>query len=227
MTLGREVPEKVQQALDDWAPFPVEKQPRPLVLLDPKVKASGFPDGETKRAFFDRAIEAGPGFPRRVFEAFGSSDWSGSSTHLVLTNAELEEFPFKTDRGTRRLPAWRVEAAGVQQPIWVLDPVVEDSIWEPVGVTMVGLATAVTGTDGCTITMAFVGSPAEHADYPDARVYEQGAAVAVLPIGVSKIPPEQPRHAIGARREVTVVLPEPLGGRVLLDASCHPVTVER
>src|SRR5277367_966756 len=114
MTLGREIPEKVQRALDQWAPFPVEKQPRPLVLLDPKVKASGFPDGDTKRAFFDRAIEAGPGFPRRVFEAFGSTGRNSSSTHLVLTNAELQEFRFKTDRGTRSLPAWRVEAAGVQ-----------------------------------------------------------------------------------------------------------------
>jgi hypothetical protein len=228
MTLGHEIPEKVQQALDEWAPFPVDRQPRPLVLLAAKVRALGFPDGATKRAFVDRAFEGAPGFPPRVLEAMakGSIHRSSSSTNVVLTSAKLEECEFKTDRGPRALPAWRVEAAGIQQPIWVLDPAVEHTIWEPVGGSMVGLSTATTRADGRTITMAFVGGPAEHTDYPDARVYERGAAVAVLPIGLSKIPPEQPRHAIGAQRRVTVVLTQPLGGRVLLDGGGHPVVVE-
>ena len=125
------------------------------------------------------------------------------------------------------LPAWRVEAAGIAQPIWVLDPALEPLIWEPsIGGDVVGLMSAVTRDEGRTVTMAFIGSPAEHADYPSTRVYEQGGAVAVLPIGVSKLPSEQPRRAIGARREVTFVLAQPLGGRVLLDGGGHPVTVE-
>jgi hypothetical protein len=223
MSLGHEVPDRIKQVLDQWAPFPVDEEPRPLVLLASRVRALGFPDGETKRAFIDRAFEAQPGFPSHVFEAMVSSDRDISGTILLLSSATLEDFEFATDRGRRLLPAWRVRAEGIREPIWVLDPAIEDSIWEPMDSSIAGLAeawhggTATTGRDGCTITMSFIGSPAEQADYPDARVFQEGGAVAILPIGLSRLRPEQPRHMIGARREVTVVLSQPLGARVLLD----------
>jgi len=230
MTLGHTVPDRIRQALDLWGSFPVAQEPRPLVLLGERVRPLAFPDGTTKQAFLNGAITAESGFPRQVFEAMRLSGRRSSETVLIMTDATLEEFEFTTDRGRRFLPAWRVRAKGIHEPIWVLDPAIEGSIWEPMDQGMAHLyhggSTASTGRDGCTITMAFVGSPAKYADYPEAQVFQKSGAIAIQPVIVDKIPPGQPRPAIGARREVTVILSEPLGAKVLLDPWGAPVVVE-
>jgi hypothetical protein len=230
MTLGERGSDTIRQALEIWGSFPVAQEPRPLVLLSERVRPLGFPDGTTKEAFLNGAIEAESGFPRQVLEAMRLSGRRSSEAVLIMSDATLEEFEFKTDRGQRLLPAWRVRAQGIHEPIWVLDPAIEGLIWKPTDKSMAHLyhggSSASTGGDNCTITMAFVGSPVEYADYPDAHVYETSGAVAIEPVVVDKLAPGQARLAIGARREVTVVLSEPLGAKVLLDQQGSPVVVE-
>jgi hypothetical protein len=72
--------------------------------------------------------------------------------------------------------------------------------------------------------MRFSGTPRQYADYPDAKVIEDGAAVVLLPVPVDTGPPG-PRRAIAERREVTVTLNRSLGPRVLLDGTGSPVMV--
>jgi hypothetical protein len=232
MASGDQVPDRIARALDLWASFPIDVEPRPLVLLGSRVRARGFPDSTAKQAFINGVIEAEPGFPPPVLAAVGRPRRGRSGTGLLLTDATREECEFATDRGRRLLPAWRVRARGVREPIWVLDPAIEDSIWEPTDTSMAHRpeapfdSKATREGDDRTITMAFAGSPERDADYPDARVFQNVGAVAILPIVVSKIPPGQPRPACGATREVTVVLSEPLGARVLLNPWGAPVMVE-
>ena len=224
------VPDPIRRALDLWGSFPVREEPRRLVLLGERVRSLGFPSGEAKQAFLNGAIEAVPGFPPQVLEAMRLPARRHVGITLVMTDASLEEYEFATDRGRRSLPAWRVRARGVDQPIWVLDPAIEASIWLPSGQSTPYLppngGTATTGDDGRTITMTFVGGPEQYVDYPDALVLENLGAVAILPISVSKVPDGQAIPAIGASREVTAVLSEPLGARVLLGPMGSLVMVE-
>src|SRR5690242_15601804 len=39
-----------RRAIEAWAGFPAEQQPRPLILLDPAARSGAFPDGATKLA---------------------------------------------------------------------------------------------------------------------------------------------------------------------------------
>ncbi|WP_051451145.1 hypothetical protein [Actinospica robiniae] len=91
--------------------------------------------------------------------------------------------------------------------------------------------------DGRTLTVAFMASPEIYTDYPSAHVVEGRNAVAVIPIAVDRPLPEpetepepepQPesphrkrvirtRLAYAQLREVTAVLAEPLGDRVVVD----------
>ena len=75
---------------DLWGSFPIDEEPRPLVLLGSRVRARGFPDSKTKLAFINGAIEAEPVSPRRV-RGNGSASWRLSLTidrasHGVLTS---------------------------------------------------------------------------------------------------------------------------------------------
>ena len=223
------VPDRVRRALAEWGTFPVDEEPRPLVLLGERVRPLGFPSGEAKQAFLNGAIEALPGFPPQVLEAMRLPARRNVGTTLVMADASLEEYEFVTDRGRRPLPAWRVHASGVDQPIWVLDPAMAAYIWLPSGqnpeyVPVYG--DRATTADDRTITLSFSGSPEQYVDYPGARVVENLGAVAILPISVSKVPAGQILPAVGATREITTILSEPLGTRVLLGPMGTPVTVE-
>ena len=128
-----------------------------------------------------------------MLAAVGAPRRGRSDAGLLLTDATREECEFATDRGRRLLPASRVRARGVREPIWVLDPAIEDAIWEPTGTSMAHRpeapfdSRATREGDDRTITMAFAGSPERDADYPDARVFHNAGAVAILPIVVSNI----------------------------------------
>ena len=220
---GREA--QAREGLDAWAGFPADRQPRPLVLLDSTVQPGGFPDGQTKLAFHRGLIEAVPDFPAPVLQILRGRPRARAGSPLLLTGATAGETEFVTDRGRQRLPAWCVRARDVPEPIWVLDPGIGDRCWQPPGHGHDGWRglEATLGTDSCTLTMSFIGSPQGYTSYPGARVLESGNAIAMIPIRVELVTGW--RTAVGVTRQVTVTLDRPLGNRVLLDDAGSPVMV--
>jgi hypothetical protein len=222
--------DQVQRRLQAWAGFPADRDPRPLVLLSPAVRAGPFPaDGRAKLAFVGGLVEAAPGFPAEILQALRPHRQQADTPvePLLVTTATLGTAEFLTDRGERQLPAWEVHAHGVPDPIWVLDPGTGQQAWRPPGLEgheLTGrISRAHLGADGRTVTLSFTGIPREYADYPRAEVLEVGSAVAVVPVPVDIGPPRRWAYAQG--REVTTVLARPLGRRVLLDGRGSPVGV--
>lgn len=215
--------EQASQGPEAWARFPADREPRPLVLLGPAARPGGFPDGQTKMAFLRGAVQAAPGFPAAVLQAMRQEPAGYAGPPLRLTTATLGTAEFATDRGRQELPAWQVRARHVPEPMWVLDPAIIELTWQPPEPAPVGWQGSAATLDpgGCTLTMAFTGSP--HVSYPDVDVLESGAAVAVLPVPSQLAPGWY--TTVGQRREVTVTLDRPLGVRVLLDGRGSPVMV--
>lgn len=119
-----------------WTTFPVDRSPRPLVLLQPDVidPASGFPDGDSKAAYLDHHIRLATalptpdlpdrGYPLRpaadaVAALTGDADPSAADA-LAITSVTLSQHAYATDRGDDPLPAWAVRFAGVTDPAYVL-----------------------------------------------------------------------------------------------------------
>jgi hypothetical protein len=222
--------EQARRGLRAWAEFPADREPRPLVLLSPAVRAPSFgTDARAKLAFVRGAVEAVPGFPAEILHAMRPhrQDAGPPPDPLVLTTATLGTAEFVTDRGPRQLPAWEVRAQGVPEPFWVLDPGTSLQAWPRQGLdeqqVSWGHSTAVVGADGRTVTLRFIFGSG-YADCPSAEVLEAGGAVAVVPAEADPGPPGF--RAMPARpREVTAVLTRPLGPRVLLDGLGLPVMV--
>jgi hypothetical protein len=223
MTADDRRQERARRGLEAWAGFPAEREPRPLVLLGPAARPGGFPDGQTKMAFLHGAVRAAPGFPVAVLQVLRRAPTGYAGRPLRLTTATPGTAEFVTDRGRQELRAWQVRAEHVPEPIWVLDPAIAQLSWDPPEPATMGWCgtAAMLEPDGCTLTMAFTGSP--HVGYPRVDVFESGAAVAVLPVP-SELRPGWYTTA-GQRREVTVTLDRPLGPRILLDGTGAPVMV--
>jgi hypothetical protein len=215
---------EARRGLQAWAEFPAGRQPRPLVLLSSAALSGAFPDGQTKLAFFNGWVKGVPGFPAQILEALRGESRPGDGSPLVLESAAPGEREFATDRGRKRLPAWRVQAQGVDDPIWVLDPATRRESWQPPGQEdrywrghEASLA-----ADGRTLTVSFTGSP-EPYSYLGATILESGNAVAVIPVGEERA---AGWHTLaGQTRQVSAVLARPLGNRVLLDKHGAPVMV--
>ena len=174
-------------------------------------------------AFLRGAVRAVPGFPDAVLQVMRREHAGYAGPPLRLSTATLATAEFATDRGRQELPAWRVRAEHVPEPIWVLDPAIVQLTWQPPGpdpVSWRGTA-ATLDPGGCTVTMTFTGSP--HVSYPDVDVLESGAAVALVPLPS----PLRPGWytTLGQARDVTVTLDRPLGPRILLDGTGSPVMV--
>jgi hypothetical protein len=220
------------QGLAAWAPFPADGDPRPAVLLDatPAVRPSGlFPD-EQKLALLHGAVETTPGLPAPVLRALRSQpDDAYDGPPLLVTGATLTSVQYETDRGPRNLPTWGVQAQGVPDPIWVLDPALRSSgqVWEPSGRKRIRgqRPSVVLGADGRTLIMMFIGNPRAYSDNSPVPILEQGNAVA-LAFRERLKPRSAGFHTLqGVLREVTAVLERPLGNRVLLDITGAPVIV--
>jgi hypothetical protein len=213
-----------RRALLAWSEFPADHQPRPLILLSPAAQSGAFPDGQTKLAFTNGWIEGAPGFPAQVLEALRGQPRPGEGSPLVLESAIAGEREFATDRGRKRLPAWCVQAQGVPEPIWVLDPAARRQSWQPPGHEDLYWRghEASLDTDGRTLTVGFTGSPKPYR-YLGATIQESDTAVAVIPVGEERA---AGWHTLaGQTRQVSATLARPLGNRVLLDEHGAPVMV--
>ena len=117
--------ERRRAALQLWSKFPARRLPRPVVLLGSRVSSGGFATGAAKEAFLSDAVDVAVDVPVGVLEALPRrrSQFSGSPITVMAANAD--EADFQTDRGTQRLPAWRLRITGMRTDCLVLDPAIQ------------------------------------------------------------------------------------------------------
>jgi hypothetical protein len=232
---------RLRHVLRAWSAFPANAKPRPLVLTGPPVAdpASGFPNGDAKLAYLEGAFDvpatlpSGPaaaaGFPlisaREATGVLRSVAAKGPpvTRRLAVTGVRLGTAVFDTDRGPRRLPAWLFGLAGVRDPAGVL-AVAPSRIFAPArrpANPHPFVGSALLGRDGRTLTVEFTGAASGTGPCTASYSLNQAASKTAVAVAV-----HEHAHggnvacaAVGYPRRVTVVLPAPLGGRVLVDAA--------
>jgi hypothetical protein len=229
-------------AIRRWDTFPVDRMPRPLVLVAPSVSVDGgFDSAEAKLAFLDGAITSAVPIPEAVLESLPQRRDRGASSGpepqpLVLVGASRSTTEFSTDRGRRELPAWRLDTDATSGPIWVLDPDIASQAWapenptstaRPPGTPREGLGDhARPEADGRTLTFYFTGAPPDQEQYPRAEVIESPQAIALVPVAKDVGRPGI-RILPGHGHKVVAHLQAPLGARVLVDLHGNPIEVHQ
>ena len=226
-------------AVECWCLFPIDQQPRPIVLVGAGARPDyGFATGEAKLAFVQGLIKTAVPLPERVLVALGArraavESRAGRVAPMVITAATRSEAIFPTDRGPRTIPAWELTAEGVNGSIWVADPE-RPSLWEPDPASRPKRPfdgsphrsiSAVVEADQLILTVSFTGSPTNVMSYAGGTVIESDTAVAIVPAATYVGPAARFRTAAGQQREVTVHLDRPLGPRVLVDLDATPAEV--
>jgi hypothetical protein len=224
-------------AVRRWSGFPVDQAPRPLVLVGRRVHVeSGFASGEAKMAFIEGRWDPVVEIPAGVVDALSrqaAATRSRGGASLVVTAIELAEHEFVTDRGQRRLPAWRLTVRDALGPIWVLDPDIVH--WQPAEdaggaaptLQAPGLdpgARAQAGEDDRGLMVDWLGAVPAFERYPSAEVIESAQAFAVVAVGVD-VGPDGARTLAGYMHRVPVLLREPVGARVYVDLHGHAAQV--
>jgi hypothetical protein len=220
-----------------WAEFPAGAVPRPLVLLYGPVRAEGFTTGDAKAAFEQGAVEAAAGVLEEAVHLLRRAAAQPTARRMPLQGplrvsaAELSEAEFATDRGRQRLPAWRLDAADALGPVWVLTAETQARCWSPprAGAERTGpwlLKSGITWLDDAKLDVSFTGGSEQLYDY-DVEVIETPAAVCVVPLQrmTRQLAPGTYVITAGHRRQVSVTLAGPLGGRVLVNLNGTPVPV--
>ncbi|WP_406050284.1 hypothetical protein [Kribbella sp. NBC_00889] len=125
-------------ALRLWDDFPVDAEPRPIVLTAPPITGPDeFASDEAKMAFEDGAIAPGSGITGEVLKALGARDLGDYRGHtLQVLAVSRVTAAFHTDRGLRNLPAWEVRLSETRGALAVLDPQVQATAWVPVGANL-------------------------------------------------------------------------------------------
>lgn len=225
-------------AAHQWAGFPVDLDPRPIVLTGPAaMPEGGFSTARAKLAFLQGLAVAGAGVPAEPVQLLQQHVAAGQAGRpvppLLVTRAERAETAFHTDRGPRVLPAWRVDAEDTLGPIWVLDAVSAARCWAPQPPPppppLPGTHHSARGRleDGGTrLRFNFVGGDPELCNYTG-EVVEEAGALTVVPIEqpTRRLQPGTAVHTLGYGRDLVVRLDSPLGRRVLVDFDASPIAV--
>lgn len=234
----------LNRALHAWAGFPVQRSPRPLVLLHGDVLGpdDGFPTTAAKDAYGNGEINAPASWPATPASSMGypivgasgafkklttsrtSSHPIGTPPPLSTTGVQLGTGQFLTDRGYRTLPAWIFSFSGVDNPAKVL--AVGPSAIYSAAVTRGGTSpaqmSATVDAGGRHLVANFAGAPAGTgpctASYTLA-IRESKQAVAVELISHTHGSPYASCFKIAYLRHATAELTAPLGARVVVDAS--------
>jgi hypothetical protein len=229
--------------LEEWAGFPVQASPRPVVLAgDAVVGAVSFQDSQAKWEYLAGAVDPPDELPRGPSTADGypiidagravvllqrgqQDPGPKPQSRLKITNGRFGNANFVTDRGPKKLPAWLFSFARAQGEAAVL-AVGPQALWSPAGrrSQSVLVRSATLGTDQRSLTAGFVGAPAGTggctADY-SLRLTESGTAVVVTVIESNfrwPPPPNGGCSLAGYNRTASGVLRAALGARVIVDA---------
>ena len=121
-------------AVERWSAFPVNVDPRPIVLIWPPVESDGgFRSQDAKDAWFDGryewAVEVPDGVRVRARKSADREPQEPVGPPLRITQAGRAEREFLTDRGPVTLPAYWLWGPSIAKALWVLDPAVD--YWEP------------------------------------------------------------------------------------------------
>ncbi|GAB4051952.1 hypothetical protein [Catellatospora paridis] len=201
-------PADVAAQLARFADFPVDRTPRPILLLSGRVKEYGYTSGDAKiamsqgRLTLQAALPDGPATVRATlsdgaFElpaigarqaydllvAVGDPASAPDATPppLLVTKVALGEAEFLTDRGPRMLPAWLFTAPESMRPLAVAAPA--DTAFWPVEHTDGVMGSAGLAADGVTLTVRLSTPPEPCAGQPvheyAAEAVESATAVAV------------------------------------------------
>jgi hypothetical protein len=225
-------------AVRRWAAFPVERQPRPLVLAGPDIFIpKGFTSEEAQSAFDEGLLEWIADVPERVRGALrdGASHKRRTATlrPLTITDARRDEYEFVTDRGRVRLPSYQLRGPGIIDSIWLLDPAV--GRWQPderaggrrpPAPTQISMlqAPAELTEDDRTIVFSWLGATPAVETFPRAKVVETKSAVSAVAIRESTGATGW-FVAAGVMHRVRARLSRPLGARVFVDLHGNPVAV--
>ena len=199
-------------------------------MVAPRVRVErGFETGEAKLAFIEGRIEWAAAAPAGVRDQLARdparSTPLSAGASLVIAAAERSATDFLTDRGLRRLPAWRLLADGAIGPIWVLDP--EVAVWQPAGYSVAAppdlqapnqdpAARIEIAGDDRTVTVHWLGAASDYERSPSAEAIESNHAVTFVAHGRDAGWTGM-RLAIGHVHQVPAVLKTPLGARVFVD----------
>ncbi|MFF1822718.1 hypothetical protein ACFVWG_35790 [Kribbella sp. NPDC058245] len=230
---------QVEEALALWDEFPVRREPRPIVLMDAAIGPGQLPRIEDRERVLGvrpvvSDVELPPGLLDRL-QPMHPDD----SDPVRVTKVRLVSPEFRTDRGHRPLPAYRLElaervprtrAGGGAVTLLMLDAWTESRMWWPEGLSTrwrggsPGMSASMLMDGGRTIRLLFGGSLPSYAAVRVRAVHESSTAVLVE---IEEVPyrPGSPVPLALAGRMVVVRLPRPLGGRVLVHAGGLPVEV--
>lgn len=228
-------PRVSQQALDRWAPFPVDLEPRPLVLIGDAVWAPhGFSTDDGKLAFITGLIEPDGKVPADGADAFSALTKAKQSPppHLrpiKVVSAVKGTASFSTDRGPAQLPAWTFELTDSLGPVAVLAV-------KPDYTGGYGMGNARVSADGMMLTVSMASPPqpcpgeARLTFEPEFLESRTAVAVGLRSITGEVVPgvTGDCAHDLVLRRtDYTIRLSRPLGNRVLVDAlgNVWPVSV--
>lgn len=215
-----------EEVVARWEAFPVQAEPRAVVLLDKPVRVEGvFTGAEFELAWSQGLIRPDPSLPSGLVSLL--SDGTGGARDSVLTIAEATSTTaaFRCDRGPRDLPAYRLSVTGLRGFCIALAP--ELACWWPADDAerqrRVGGVATVDDDDTTVHVQVLAGAPT-----PTGRLrfheYET-FVVARMATDAPAAPTGNARRARFASGGATGRLTEPLGARVLLSTSGEPLVV--
>lgn len=226
---GLDASSAAAMALAEWADFPADATPRPIVFLDQPVRIGegGFVDGESKRAYLAGAIEASVPLPSGVLDLLvGGRTSEEDASPLQVTGVDALDAPFMTDRGPRDLSAYRVEMTGLRQPCMVLDPRIS-LLWPPHRNWDLAAQRGRAEIEPDGMTLHVIAAGGVLTDFVQADFIERSAAVVAIPIRRERaLPPGTTAvPLVLIAKMITGTLASPLGNRVLIDTRGIPYAV--
>jgi hypothetical protein len=237
--------------LADWRSFPVTADPRPPVLIGPTIiDPQSFPSNAHQEAYLTGQVDlaavlpASPttagGYPvipaqaaldrlRRMYPAV-TIQGARTPPRLRIVAVALSQASFDTDRGLRRLPAWRLDFDRIDASVWVL-AVEQKALWtaKPTSATDLGFRPTL-NPDGRSLTLGFVGGPDEPTPCGIAYTASAEESATAVVIVLHQRPQRKAGGEVacslaGYPRTVTVRLATALGARVLLTPYGVPMQV--